>query len=152
MSKIGTEKECPICRGQSFCNCKNQKFIADIVFHFSGEKEAEVNKRLNEFKAKISDFGGASMASYPGASHKNRYDKEIMDKIVDKFVTLMVSYGYTEDEIEEELSNLKGRIDEGVEQYYQEMATDAAYDQMKDDRVARVEAREAKKVFRRERK
>ena len=130
---MGKEKECPICRGQTFCNCKDKKFIADIVFHFSGANEKEVNKRLSEFKAKVSDLGKASTASYPGASHKNRYDKEIMDKIVDKFVSLVVRYNYTDDEIEEELQNLKGRIDEEVKQHYQEMEADMAYDRMKDE-------------------
>lgn len=138
------EKKCPICRGQTFCNCENKKFIADIVFHFSGKDKEEVTKRLKDFRANVQDLNGASMASFPGQVHENRYDKEVMDKIVDKFVSLVVNYNYTDDEIEEELANLKGRIDEEVTQYYNESQAEAAYERHKEDEFFKNKAKGGK--------
>jgi glutamate dehydrogenase/leucine dehydrogenase len=56
-----------------------------------------------------------------------------MNDIVHSFVSLRVSYGYTEDEIQEELDNLMGRIEEAVEQYYQELNAEMAYERIREE-------------------
>jgi hypothetical protein len=114
------------------CFCKHKKFVAKVTYRFEGKTEAECNKKLKEFYATKDNAKGFSSATYPGSCHKNTFDKAIQEQIVDKFVNLMMNYGWALDEVDALIEELPDRIDQAANQYAEEVAADMAYDAYKD--------------------
>jgi len=126
-------KPCPIC-GKTWCFCESHKFKAEVSHVFYGRTLAQANRALKKFyNSGGRELMGASMATYPGSATKNEYDKGLMKEIVRLFVSLRVSYGYTEEAIQEELNNLFPRIEEEVSIYYQELNAEMAYERAREE-------------------
>ena len=128
-------KECEIC-GKTFCFCKHKKFTATITHIFEGSNEREINKRLSRAnKLMINLDLKASVGTYPHSVNKNTYDKALIQKAVDNLASLMISYNYDEEQMEKLIAGLMDSVRVEVDQHYQEMEYDRAYDQMKDDQA-----------------
>lgn len=129
---------CEIC-GKTICFCENRKYVAEVTYKFYGKTNEECNKKLKQFYDTKGSAIGFSQATYPGASHKNRFDKAIEEQIVDKFVSLMMNYGWAMDEVAALISELPDKIDCAAQQYAYELEADLAYDRYKEDTLLRDE-------------
>jgi hypothetical protein len=126
--------KCKICKKEYFCNCKNKKYTAEITLKFSGNDKAEVEKRLKEANRKLHSVDiNSNMSVFPNNAEENEYDKAVIEDAVWKLASLSIEYGYQEDEMDEVLDNLSETIQMKLNQYYQELSEEMAYERYKEE-------------------
>ncbi len=107
---------CKICK-KFWCNCQERKYEAKIEFMFYSSDNKDVENRIRRFYSMLKGIDlQYNVARWPMCARKNNYDEDVKNEIIDKLGSLVLSYSYSMEQVEQFISSLPSKVQKQVEE------------------------------------
>lgn len=138
---INMEK-CKLCNNEitlskCYCGLADQKYKAEIRLEFTGTNKKKVSERLYKAYKNINEWKKPlfSSASFDSSPKLNKHEEDVKNKIIDGFVTLIMTYNYQDDQIDGFIAELPEMVKQEASEVCKRIQADLEYDRLREENI-----------------